>query len=160
MAPFYRELILRLEEVKLPAQDPTTINEKGGAESGCAFLAHAACFLKQADPGGSTEDFLTPKEIQDVLSQQAAASCLVHTLLPSLLGFRPVRFATNGPGSEKKTLHQTCFLVWQYLKAERRSDQGICCRFRLYAGVQRLLKDINCQESESSCRYPELPHAA
>ena len=88
---------------------------RGDPKSGCAFLAHLS-LLKQEGPGGDggvgggIEDFLAPKEMQDISSQQAVAA-----LLPSLLGFRAVRFASNGPVSEKKPRHQSCILVWQRL---------------------------------------------
>lgn len=108
----------------------------------------------------SIKEFPTPKEIQDVSSQPAAASCLVLALLPSLLGFHAVRFAGNGPVSEKKTVHRTRFPVWQCLRAEQRSDLGICQLFKFCVCVQHLLNDINCQEPESSCRDGELPRSA
>lgn len=109
---------------------------------------------------GSTEDFLTPKEIPDVSPPQAAASCLAFPLLPTFLGFCAMGFASNGLGLESKTPHKTCILVRQCLEAKGHSDLGICRLFGFSARVRCLPAARNCQEPQSSWRTVELPRSA
>ena len=60
---------------------------------------------------GSIGDFAAPKESLAVSPQQAAASCSMCPLFPSLLGFCAVGFARSQLGLESKALYKACLLV-------------------------------------------------
>ena len=129
------------------------------------FLAHAAQFLKQPGLGAleSVEEFPhLPMYLPNRQEHPFWCSSYPPAFYISIAG----RFASNGPeleirhalparalppgppGKKKKT----CFLVWQSLRAEWRSDLGSCRLLEFSARVRRLLSDINCREPRSIWR--------